>query len=73
MDISRGWTYGGDKCGLTVRKPDGGHLGRPVLTSPEGTGSLRYIYHADTGDTRHFHYEYARADGAHELRVSQVG
>lgn len=68
MDISRGWTYGGDKCGLTVRKPDGGHL-----DEPEGTGSLRYIDHADTGDTRHFHYEYARADGAHELRVSQVG
>lgn len=46
--------------------------GGPVLTSPAATGSLRYIDYADTGDARHFYYEYARADGAHELRVARV-
>lgn len=33
--------------------------GAPVLTSPAATGSLRYIDYADTGDARHFCYEYA--------------
>lgn len=43
---------------------------RPVFTSPEGTGSIRYLTSvADpTGRTR-VYYESARADGSHELRT----
>lgn len=40
----------------------------PVLRSPEGNGSLRYVDALDDGAL--FFYECARADGAHELRLT---
>lgn len=44
----------------------------PAMTSPHGTGSLRYMDPLERpGETRYY-YEYARADGAHELRVNIV-
>ena len=44
----------------------------PAIVSPHGTGSLRYIDPIELpGETR-FYYEYARADGAHELRLNIV-
>ena len=44
----------------------------PAMTSPHTTGSLRYMDPLEMpGETR-FYYEYARADGAHELRVNIV-
>ncbi len=43
-----------------------------AMTSPHGTGSLRYMDPLERpGETRYY-YEYARADGAHELRVNVV-
>jgi hypothetical protein len=35
-------------------------------------GSLRYLDAVSVGDELWLYYEYARADGAHELRVSKV-
>jgi hypothetical protein len=43
---------------------------RPVLASPNSTGSLRYVDAADLGRGTYFYYEYARDDGAHDLRVA---
>ncbi len=43
-----------------------------ALVSPHGTGSLRYVDPLERpGETRYY-YEYARADGAHELRLNIV-
>jgi len=44
----------------------------PVLTSPHGSGSLRYLDVAEVEGWRYFYYEYCLADGSHELRVSKV-
>lgn len=44
----------------------------PFLTSPEGTGSLRYIDVLAVGHELFYYYEICRPDGAHELRVSVV-
>ncbi|OZM78863.1 hypothetical protein [Pseudonocardia sp. MH-G8] len=44
----------------------------PALVSPHGTGSLRYLDVATVGDEWFVYYEYARADGAHELRLNRV-
>lgn len=46
---------------------------RPWLSSPHATGSLRYTDAVAVGDEWFVYYEYARADGAHELRLSRVG
>jgi sucrose-6-phosphate hydrolase SacC (GH32 family) len=44
----------------------------PAITSPHGTGSLRYMDPLEMpGETRYY-YEYARADGAHEIRLNIV-
>lgn len=65
-----------ERCGLAVSHdlrhwdrltPDG-----PWVVSPHGTGSLRYLDAVPVGDELWLYYEYARADGAHELRLSQV-
>ena len=57
---------------LTLRRfgritPEG-----PVLRSPHGSGSLRYV---DVVASEHewlLYYEYCRPDGSHELRMSRV-
>lgn len=44
----------------------------PTLTSAHGTGSLRYMDPLEMpGETRYY-YEYARADGSHEIRLNIV-
>jgi predicted GH43/DUF377 family glycosyl hydrolase len=42
----------------------------PSLVSPEGSGSLRYIDAVAVGEQIYLYYEYARADGSHELRLN---
>jgi predicted GH43/DUF377 family glycosyl hydrolase len=44
----------------------------PALVSPEGSGSLRYIDAVVMGDEVWCYYEYARADGSHELRMNRA-
>jgi hypothetical protein len=44
--------------------------GGPLLTSPESTGSLRYLDAVSAQSAMWAFYEYARADGAHDLRVA---
>ncbi|MGQ9632506.1 MAG: hypothetical protein ACUVXI_19645 [bacterium] len=44
----------------------------PLLTSPHGTKSLRYIDALKVGDEIYFYYEYTRLDGSHELRMNKV-
>ena len=44
----------------------------PYLVSPHATGSLRYLHPLElTGEMRYY-YEYARADGAHEIRMHRI-
>ncbi len=66
-----------EHCGLALSHdlerwtrltPDG-----PWATSPHGTRSLRYVEAVPVGDELWLYYEYARADGAHELRLSRLG
>ena len=45
---------------------------KPILTSPHGTGSLRYVDAVLVDNEMHYFYEYARADGSHELRKNVV-
>ncbi len=47
-------------------------LDEPWLVSPHATGSLRYLDCLRRGGEAWLYYEYARADGAHELRLSRV-
>lgn len=44
----------------------------PILQSPEGSGALRYMDAVPVGDEVFYYYEYCRADGSHELRVTKV-
>ena len=44
----------------------------PVLFSPHASGCLRYVDILPVGHELFYYYEIARADGAHELRVSVV-
>lgn len=44
----------------------------PILQSPHWSGSLRYLDIVEFSDQLHFYYEYARADGSHELRMNVV-
>ncbi|HGJ66979.1 TPA: hypothetical protein ENS27_16590 [bacterium] len=44
----------------------------PILTSPHSTGSLRYMDAIKFKSQIFYYYEYARADGSHELRVNRV-
>jgi hypothetical protein len=41
---------------------------QPAILAPHGTGSIRYVEAVRAGDSLHCYYEYARPDGAHELR-----
>lgn len=47
-------------------------LAGPSLTSPHGSGSLRYLDAVVFDDEIWFYYEYCRPDGSHELRLSRV-
>lgn len=44
----------------------------PLFTSPHATGSLRYIDAQTIGGEVQIFYEFARADGAHDLRLVRV-
>jgi hypothetical protein len=44
----------------------------PLLVSPHGSGSLRYMDVIKFDDVLYYYYEYARADGSHELRMNKV-
>ena len=44
----------------------------PLLTSPHGSGALRYIDAQVRGDQAFLFYEFARADGAHDLRLCSI-
>lgn len=65
-----------ERCGLAIsydlRHWNRLTAGGPWVVSPHGTGSLRYLDAVPVGDELWLYYEYARADGAHELRLSQV-
>ncbi len=72
-----------ERCGLAVTF-DLRHFHRvsvnePFLTSPHGSGSLRYLDAlvvpgvSAGGEEVRCYYEYARADGSHELRMSSMG
>jgi hypothetical protein len=45
-------------------------MGGPVVQSCGGTRSVRYVDVVPVGDQLYFYYECARADGAHDLRLS---
>ncbi len=65
-----------ERTGLAV-SPDLRHWERisaaaPALVSPHGSGSLRYLDAVQLPDRIHYYYEYARAAGSHELRLSVV-
>ena len=44
----------------------------PVLSSPQGTGCLRYASAVPVGGKIYYYYECARQDGSHELRLNIV-
>ncbi len=44
----------------------------PALESAWGTGCLRYVSAVPVEDRIYYYYEYARADGSHELRLNVV-
>ena len=44
----------------------------PLLVSPHGSGSLRYVDAVVFDDEILFYYEYCRPDGSHELRMNRV-
>ena len=44
----------------------------PLLTSPYGSGSLRYMDSIIVDDEIYYYYEYTRKDGSHELRMNKV-
>lgn len=45
---------------------------RPVMQSPHGTGCMRYVDAVLSADRIFYYYEYARANGSHELRMNIV-
>jgi hypothetical protein len=50
---------------ITRVTPDG-----PFVTSPNGC--VRYLWGLPVGDRLHIYYEHTRADGSHDLRVSNI-
>ena len=62
-----GLAVGADIGSLERVTPEG-----PILTSPHGSGSLRYIDTVQFPDRIHYYYEYARPDGSHETRLNIV-
>lgn len=66
-----------ERCGWAV-STDLRHWRRvsgqgPALVSPHASGSLRYVDVVDLGGTAYAYFEYARPDGAHELRRAVLG
>jgi hypothetical protein len=47
-------------------------LSGPWIVSPHASGSLRYLDGVQLDGQWWLYYEYARADGSHELRLSRV-
>jgi len=45
---------------------------KPILVSPHASGSLRYVDAVELDGKIYYFYEYARADGSHELRMNFV-
>ncbi len=45
---------------------------RPLLVSPYGSGSLRYLSAVGAGTDYYFYYECSRPDGSHDLRMNTV-
>jgi len=62
----------GVAVGLTPDRFESLSRKEPVLSSPWGTGSLRYMDIVPMGDCFYYFYEQCRADGAHELRGNVV-
>lgn len=65
-----------ERCGLVISH-DLRHWhrlspGGPWMVSPHGSGSLRYLDAVPVGQELWCYYEYARADGAHDLRLSKL-
>lgn len=62
-----------EKCALAVsddlRTWQSLSPGGPVFTSPHGSKSIRYVDLKRTGDDWCLFYEYAREDGAHDMRM----
>jgi hypothetical protein len=56
-----------DLRGWSRLTPDG-----PWLASPHASGALRYMDAVPVGGELWLYYEYARPDGAHELRLSRM-
>ena len=65
-----------EKTGLAIsfdlRHYDRVTTSGPILTSPHASGSLRYMDAVPFEDEIYYYYEYARADGSHEVRMSRV-
>jgi len=62
----------GVAMGLTPDRFESLSRKEPVLSSPWGTGSLRYMDIVPLRDCFYYYYEQCRADGAHELRGNIV-
>jgi len=62
----------GVAMGLTPDRFESLSRKEPVLCSPWGTGSLRYMDIVPLGDSFYYFYEQCRPDGAHELRGNAV-
>jgi hypothetical protein len=65
-----------ERCGLAIshdlRSWHRLTASAPWMVSPHGTGSLRYLDAVPVGDELWLYFEYARADGAHELRMIKI-
>ncbi len=70
-DVSQNYE---EQCGLAwsadVRRFTRLSLNGPVVQSRGGSRSVRYVDVVPVGDELYFYYECARADGAHDLRLS---
>jgi hypothetical protein len=62
-----GWAVSSDLRSWQPQTPDG-----PLVTSPHCSGSLRYVDAQIRGEQVGLFYEFARADGAHDLRLALV-
>jgi hypothetical protein len=64
--------HAGIACSLDLARWARLSIDGPRLCSPHATKSLRYIDAIDIGGAWWAYYEYARADGSHELRRSRL-
>lgn len=62
-----GLAYSFDLRTFASVTPDG-----PIVTSPHGRGSVRYIDGVRVGEEFYLYYEFTRPDGSHELRHSRA-